>query len=193
MEKSIDSSESTNRFDLNVGFNKTFYDVLRLTNANKSNAVLIDFKQKVESLIHSCKTSLIEQLIGGDCVTSKLSEKQAQVYYLQDIASFTSLLDGDKSFNLGQVLSDSVYNRYEVNSFLNNEQLNSHRRNKFFLFDDLLSIRLQMAKVFTNANVNTLNNAQKTTLSEYRYCLYRNLIDNAITYKFFQVYLEFQR
>jgi hypothetical protein len=186
-----DELESLNEMrpsvELKSSFNKTFYDILKVTTESRNNCLLVDFNEKVGELISNCRNSLIDQMIEGNRKTSELTEKQAQLYFLKEISKFTSLLNDRGACDLKSVFSESVYGRFELKSFSNNTRQASSCGKKFFVLDDLLSIRLELAKVFINLKYGGLDDAQKGFFNEYNDCLYENLIENTINYKFFQV------
>jgi hypothetical protein len=185
MDKNVDFNEELK----NVNFNKTFYDVLKLKTQNQSSFALINFKEKVSSLIHSCQSSLVEQLIDANCDNSDLIQKQARLYYLQEITTFTDL-SNNYFDDMKPVLSHSIYRNFELATFSNNDQFNKNRRNKFYLFDDLLGLRLKMITLLTKSTENSLDDSQVCIVNKYKNIIYQDLVENAINYKFFQVILK---
>ena len=174
---------------LKSSFNKTFCEFLRLkSRPNHDQDRLGALDEHLSSLLNDCKNSLVD-----DALSQMTSSSLAKLYYLEEVRKFAAACLTRQFSNMDELKSALneavVYLGYEAANFSTGTSQSDNMSERFFAFDDLLGVRLQLSKLLLlNSKRGNFDNVLAAAfVNEHIRSLYENMIANAINYKMFQV------
>lgn len=160
-------------------FNKNFYYVLNSLTENiklqteDENLRLDALSKNTRVLIEQSEKFLMKELMQKSSVTCELNKVLSRLYYLNETKKYVPMN------NCLIVDTTNSSNMYESNYF-------SNSTDSFELFDDILSLRLELSKLSFNVHKKQMTNSALIYLNH----IFENIIDNSINYKKFQVIIK---
>jgi hypothetical protein len=163
-----------------INFNKSIFyilDSIKKSTIDQSS-FLFDIKSLINFLVKNSNNSLLEKLINSDSQKHKLNKIMSGLSYLEEIKRFSFLFDPNRQIDFEEFFQNSTLNL----SHLNNR---ANKIDDFFLFDDLVCLKIELNKLILNMNDERFIQ-HEPKIRESLTNLYENLIDNAVVYKKFQ-------
>ncbi|CAF0940395.1 unnamed protein product, partial [Brachionus calyciflorus] len=156
-------------------FSECLNSMLMMDNDNQNLDLVI---KNTNENIEKCKKFLIEELVSKKFIHNEANNLMIQFYQLEELKNSIPDVNNSNELDfLDHVMKNlNKYSRYESKFFSNNID-------SFYLFDDLLSLRVNLGQKISFKNDQEKNSTANTYIGK----LFQDIVDNSINFKRFEI------